>query len=240
MKKSIYAVPTGLLAICTAFLILISGLFIYPGAGNLWVMLTYTYGLWIVIQAEVLIFIIYSVFPISFRPKLVGFLFAGVMAILSVVTMVLIPFTTNSETAANIAQRYADQQTLLRLMLIILGAALFVLLIFPKILNYNVIRPLRLLMNGISRADKGDLAVQLPYHTLDEIGIVTRNFNDMVLSLKRSEEKLTKYANTLESQVKERTMELSNSLNELKATQNQLSHSEKMASLGELTAGIAH
>lgn len=44
----------------------------------------------------------------------------------------------------------------------------------------------------------------------------------------------------LESQVKERTSQLEQSLEELKSTQNQLVQREKMASLGELTAGIAH
>ena len=44
----------------------------------------------------------------------------------------------------------------------------------------------------------------------------------------------------LEQQVRERTTELRQSLETLKATQNQLIQKEKLASLGELTAGIAH
>src|SRR6188508_1175829 len=44
----------------------------------------------------------------------------------------------------------------------------------------------------------------------------------------------------LKQQVSIRTEELNKSLNDLKATQQQLIQSEKMASLGELTAGIAH
>ena len=44
----------------------------------------------------------------------------------------------------------------------------------------------------------------------------------------------------LEIQVAQRTKELQTSIEDLKATQSQLIQSEKMASLGELTAGIAH
>ncbi len=45
---------------------------------------------------------------------------------------------------------------------------------------------------------------------------------------------------TLERQVAEQTAELKASIEHLKTTQNQLIQSEKLASLGELTAGIAH
>ena len=64
-----------------------------------------------------------------------------------------------------------------------------------------------------------------------------------VLSLAQEQEKhqiLNSQKETLELQVKQRTGELSQSLENLKSTQSQLIQSAKMASLGELTAGIAH
>ncbi|MEO6720217.1 MAG: hypothetical protein ABIN67_07610, partial [Ferruginibacter sp.] len=57
---------------------------------------------------------------------------------------------------------------------------------------------------------------------------------------KEKQELLTVQNETLERQVTERTSDLQKSLYELKSTQAQLIQSEKMASLGELTAGIAH
>ncbi len=62
-------------------------------------------------------------------------------------------------------------------------------------------------------------------------------------SLAQEQEKQQLLANqnvVLEQQVAERTAELNQSLNDLKSTQSQLVQREKMASLGELTAGIAH
>ncbi len=64
---------------------------------------------------------------------------------------------------------------------------------------------------------------------------------DRVRKLSKEKESILYSQNeTLEKKVKERTTELNESLENLKSTQAQLIQSEKMASLGELTAGIAH
>lgn len=61
-----------------------------------------------------------------------------------------------------------------------------------------------------------------------------------LLALEQNEKLITEQNIILESKVKERTVELRNTLENLKDTQAQLVNAEKMASLGQLTAGIAH
>lgn len=57
---------------------------------------------------------------------------------------------------------------------------------------------------------------------------------------KEKNEMMARQQQELEEQVEKRTTELKQSLDDLRNTQQQLIQAEKMASLGELTAGIAH
>src|SRR6185436_10896141 len=59
-------------------------------------------------------------------------------------------------------------------------------------------------------------------------------------NLKQRNILLEKKVSERTNELVERTSELHKSLSDLKTTQDQLIHSEKMASLGELTSGIAH
>ena len=97
----------------------------------------------------------------------------------------------------------------------------------------RMVGPIRLLQAGAARIGAGDLDSRIDVRTGDELELLADQFNTMAGQLRQS------YAG-LERKVAERTKELHESLEELKAAQANLIQAEKMASLGQLTAGIAH
>jgi signal transduction histidine kinase len=76
-------------------------------------------------------------------------------------------------------------------------------------------------------------------NAINEIALQKKLIEVQTLSAEK-QQILATQNETLERQVAERTAALNQSLADLKATQKQLIQSEKLASLGELTAGIAH
>jgi len=67
-----------------------------------------------------------------------------------------------------------------------------------------------------------------------------RSLNNSNLELNRVNEELKNFNDTLESKVKRRTRVLNDTLAKLKNSQAQLVQSAKMASMGQMVAGIAH
>ncbi|WP_114752421.1 7TM diverse intracellular signaling domain-containing protein [Pleomorphovibrio marinus] len=87
-------------------------------------------------------------------------------------------------------------------------------------------------------------ALLLSFALADKINILKKEKekeqHDKLEALKENERLIKEQNIYLEEMVKSRTMELEHTLQNLKDTQTQLVNQEKMASLGQLTAGIAH
>lgn len=126
--------------------------------------------------------------------------------------------------------------------LVILGflALLIELFVLYQILRRNVHLPLTKLAIATESLAQGNFEMQLETERRDEIGSLARSFSRMASQLQTSFSQLATYNETLETQVKTRTQELENILMDLQLTQSQLVQSEKMSSLGQMVAGIAH
>jgi signal transduction histidine kinase len=127
------------------------------------------------------------------------------------------------------ASLYAALQ---RLAIVLLAASIFAVLA-AIFLARRMVGPIQALRAGAARIGGGDFAQRISIRTGDELEGLADQFNDMGARLQES------YAD-LEKKVESRTRELSQSLHDLRAAQGRLIQTEKLASLGQLTAGIAH
>jgi len=103
-------------------------------------------------------------------------------------------------------------------------------LIFARV---NVVRPVQALLEGTRRVAVDELDTEIRVHSKGELGLLAASFNDMTRSLRRAEGELRDLMQGLERQVEERTADL-------KQAQTALVQSEKLSSLGRLSASIAH
>ena len=94
-------------------------------------------------------------------------------------------------------------------------------------------KPVQQLRVATERLAQGELGMQLPIESRDELGGLARSFNEMSVELHAAREEVTAWANTLERRVEQATAEL-------RAAQDQMIQAEKLASLGKLAAVVAH
>ena len=110
--------------------------------------------------------------------------------------------------------------------------ALILALSLTALIVHSIVGPLRQVEQGMTAITRGDLDAPIPLETRDEIGAMVaalRMLRDSLIERDRLEREIRAARDTAES-----------ALQDLKAAQANLIQAEKMASLGQLTAGIAH
>lgn len=110
---------------------------------------------------------------------------------------------------------------------------LFAGVIISALMSKMINKPLVDLVSGVQEFAKGNFDYRLKEAGFEEIDKLVDAYNHMATQLFDLYE-------SLEAKVEERTAELEKTNQKLKETQTMMVHSEKMRSLGELVAGIAH
>lgn len=96
-----------------------------------------------------------------------------------------------------------------------------------------ITQPLKKLSEAAKEIADGHFGTKIPETSFTEVNSLVTSYNEMG-------DQLRELYGSLEQKVQERTNELKEANHKLKETQAMMVHSEKMRSLGELVAGIAH
>ncbi len=133
--------------------------------------------------------------------------------------------------------RYAILLTILIAFVIIAAASVPIFLRWAR----AIFKPLERMTDTITKVESGDLGARTDISkTNDEIGRVAFHLDSLLNQLQERDRQLREWNEELNTRVDERTRELQLANRQLEATTKQLIVSEKLATIGEITAGVAH
>lgn len=133
--------------------------------------------------------------------------------------------------------RYAILLTILLVFLVMTAASVPIFLRWAR----AIFKPLERMTDTISKVESGDLGARTDIPVAnDEIGRVALHLDNLLDQLQERDRALRKWNEELNTRVDERTRELQLANRQLEATTKQLIVSEKLATIGEITAGVAH
>ncbi|HEY9749093.1 MAG TPA: ATP-binding protein [Allocoleopsis sp.] len=137
---------------------------------------------------------------------------------------------------AFMAQINANNRTTILLCL----GALAIASILGVFTSQWITRPILRLSRASEDMAAGNLDQAIEDNSIQELNRLAMSFNHMAGQLRDSFTALEASNAELENRVEARTVELKEALEELQRTQAQVVQSEKMSSLGQLVAGVAH
>lgn len=111
----------------------------------------------------------------------------------------------------------------------VVAAIVCLLIVLSVITSRLLLKPIYEVLDAIRNLDTEKELVPVPVHNETELGLLAQSFNEMA-------------ERTYESQMalKDKIRELEGANSEIRDTQAKLVHAAKMASLGQLVAGVAH
>ena len=118
-----------------------------------------------------------------------------------------------------------ERDVLIAILIVAVVAGLLALWLISR----GLARPISQLRVGMARVGAGENDVPIDVSSPDEIGDLARSFAQMTESLEQSRARTTGL-----------NLELQNKVAQLEKTQAQLVQSEKLASIGEMSAAVAH
>ncbi len=124
---------------------------------------------------------------------------------------------------------YAPLRRLVVVILLVLVIAIFISTLLSIKIAQILVSPLEILTQAANEISNGSFCTRLTFKQDNEWGVLANAFNSMNDEIQFSFQKM---------EVK--NAEISDALSKLQNTQLQLVHNEKMSSLGQLVAGIAH
>ena len=117
---------------------------------------------------------------------------------------------------------FAPVTQLTNILLLLLGIILFIAIFVTYFISRKLTRPLRRLHEGTEEITKGNLDYKVGTTFPDEIGQLSRAFDEMTAKLKKSREELKEYSKNLEKKVEERTKDLEKDISKRKKIEEAL------------------